>query len=442
MTDASRRFQCVRFGRGKNRMKLPKIFRALALTLAFLSSITFVAARSANSQETKTDARTPSAEDYARQRTQFRGLWVSTVSNVDYPSKKGLSAEELAKEADVILDRAVELRFNAVFLQVRPMGDAFYPSKFYPWSEFLSGKQGVAPDQNFDVLAYWIEGARRRGLQLHAWINPFRVTVGKRELEDLAEDNPARIHPDWVFKHGDRYYLNPGIPAVRKQVVQGIAEIARNYDVDGIHIDDYFYPERKIDEDAQTFKKYGRGFDDVEDWRRDNVDRFIADADKTIHRIRPDLVWSVSPAGIWANKGSHPLGSDTRGNQCYFNLYADVRKWIKEERIDAVIPQIYWEIGFKIADFAILTDWWSDVVDGTDVKLYVGVAAYRLDPNSKTEAWRDLKELDRQLDYMATAPKVDGQVFFTEHSLRPGKPAFDAIMRYGAEHDWKAPTSE
>ncbi|MGI6401746.1 MAG: glycoside hydrolase family 10 protein [Thermoguttaceae bacterium] len=401
-----------------------------AISVLALAPIQLAAAQDASSP-------IPSAQDYQRQSRQFRGLWVSTVFNIDYPSKKGLTAEELAREADAILDRAVELKFNAIFLQVRPMGDAFYPSKLYPWSGYLSGEQGVAPDKNFDVLGYWVDAAHKRGLQLHAWINPYRVTVGKLELEDLAPDNPARQRPNWTFKHGDRYYLDPGIPAARKHVVNGIVEIVRNYDVDGVHIDDYFYPERKIEADVQTWKKYGRGIDDIEDWRRDNVNLFIADANRAIHRARQDVVWSVSPAGIWANKSSHPLGSDTRGNQCYFNLYADVRKWIKEETIDVVVPQIYWHIGFDIADFATLTQWWSDIVADTNVKLYVGVAAYRLDPNSKTAAWADLKELDRQLDYMATVPEVDGQVFFTEHNFRPGLPAYEAIRRYAQEHNWQ-----
>ena len=417
-------------------MKRNFLKRLVFSTLLLLTATFFTAASVSAQDKPSAASKTPTQEDFARQSRQFRGLWVSTVSNIDYPSKRGLSAEELAREADAILDRAVKLRFTAIFLQVRPMGDAFYPSKLYPWSEFVSGEQGKAPDQNFDVLGYWVEAAHKRGLQLHAWINPYRVTVGKKELEDLASDNPARRNPDWTFKHGERFYLNPGIPAARKHVVQGIVEIAQNYDVDGIHIDDYFYPERKIEEDVKTYEKYGRKFDNIEDWRRDNVNLFIADVKRELRKVRKDVVWSVSPAGIWANKESHPLGSETRGNQCYFNLYADVRKWVKEEQIDAVIPQIYWHIGFKIADFATLTDWWSDVVADTNVKLYVGVAAYRLDPNSKSEAWRDLKELDRQLEYMAASPEVSGQVFFTEHSFRPGQPACDALSRYGDKHGW------
>lgn len=390
-------------------------FRYLLIALAFVCA--FVTARAS-----------------VRADEPLRGVWTSSVSNIDFPSKPGLSAEKMRAEADALLDRFVELKLNAVFLQVRPMGDAFYPSEIYPWSSFLSGEQGKAPDENFDALAYWVEGAHRRGLQLHAWVNPYRVTVGRKELEDLAENNPARLHPEWTFKHGDRFYLNPGLPEVRQLVIDGMVEIAKNYDVDGIHIDDYFYPERELDEDVETYRTYGNEFDNIEDWRRHNVDLLIQAAHKALHEVRPNIAWGVSPAGIWANKSSNPLGSDTRGNQCYYNLYADVRGWIKNEWIDYVVPQIYWHIGFKIADFKILTDWWSDVVKGTNVKLYIGTAAYRVDPNSKTEAWRDPDELTRQLDYMAQSPEVDGCVFFTAHNLKDGAPASAPIEKYGTEH--------
>ncbi len=366
----------------------------------------------------------------------LHGVWVSTVSNIDFPSKPGLSASEMRAETDALLDRFVELRLNAVFLQVRPMGDAYYPSEIYPWSSFLSGEQGKAPDESFDALGYWVKSAHERGIQLHAWVNPYRVTVGGKELNDLAENNPARQHPDWTFKHGERYYLNPGIPEVRDLVIRGMVEIATNYEVDGIHMDDYFYPERNITEDTETFAKYNDGIEDIEDWRRHNVDLLIEAAGKAIHEARPGCAWGISPAGIWANKSSNPLGSETRGNQCYYNLYADVRGWIKKEWIDYVVPQIYWHIGFEIADFKILTDWWSDVVKDVNVKLYIGTAAYRVDPQSKTESWRDPNELTRQLKYMSKSPEVDGQVFFTANSLATGKPASEPIERYGKKH-WR-----
>lgn len=380
---------------------------------------------------------------YAQQETprpkDFHGVWVSTVSNIDFPSKPGRSAQEMRLEIDQWLDLFQTLRFNAVFLQVRPMGDAYYPSKIYPWSQFLSGKQGQAPDENFDPLKYWIEQAHARGIQLHAWINPYRVTIGKRSLDSLADSNPAKLHPEWTFFHNDRYYLNPGIPEVRKLVVDGIIEIVENYDVDGIHIDDYFYPERKIDEDANTFQEYGKDFDNIEDWRRNNVNLFIQETKRAIDQTNKDVLWSVSPAGIWANKSSHPLGSDTRGNQCYFDLYADVYTWIKNEWIDAVIPQIYWEIGYKIADFDVLLKWWSDVVKDVDVKLYVGMAAYRLDPKSTKEAWQTTENFKRQLELLDSLEQPDGQVFFTAHSFKNKTMAYELLKQYSEEHNWKKP---
>lgn len=371
-----------------------------------------------------------------RKANELHGVWVSTVSNIDYPSKPGISAEQLASEADAWLDIAQELGFNAVFLQIRPMCDAMYKSRIFPQSSFLSGEQGKAPDGNFDPLEYWIREAHKRNIQIHAWLNPYRVASSRKYLEKLADDNPAKIHPEWTFMHEDRTYLDPGVPEARDLVVKGIIEIVENYDVDGIHIDDYFYPERKIEADKATYEKYGQDFDNIEDWRRHNVDLFIEAASKAIHERKPNVVWSVSPAGVWANKGSHPLGSETRGNQCYFDLYADVRGWIKNEWIDAVIPQIYWEFGFKPADFQILVDWWSDVVSDTNVRLYIGTAAYRVDPKAKSEAWRDPEQLTRQLEYMKEAPEVSGQVFFTAHNFKKGQPAREPVERFSKKENW------
>ena len=344
-----------------------------ATTAAFLAAATFLptfaAAQDAPGAASigKTNKTDKIAQVDAKR--PFRGVWVSTVGNIDYPSKPGLSADRLRAEADALLDRAAELRLTAVVLQVRPMGDALYRSKISPASSFVSGKQGVAPDGDFDPLAYWVDGAHRRGLQLHAWVHPYRVTTGAAQRKNLAETNPAVLHPEWTFERDGKVYLNPGIAEVRRLVIAGMVEIVENYDVDGIHIDDYFYPARDMTEDLETFRRFPRDFHDVEDWRRDNVDILIRDAGKAIRAARPGVVWGVSPAGIWANKSSHPLGSDTRGNQCYFNLYADVRHWVKSEWIDYVTPQIYWHIGFEIAEFKTLVDWWSDVAEGTDVLL-------------------------------------------------------------------------
>ena len=198
----------------------------------------------------------------------MRGVWVSTVYNLDFPSRKSMSASELKAEIDNIVDDCASMGFNAVILQVRPCADALYPSAIYPWSAVLSGTQGVAPDGGFDPLAYWIEKCHSTGIELHAWINPYRVTKGKdAEFAALSPQNPAVLHPEWVVKHSDgNYYLNPGIAEVRELVTDGVREIIDNYNVDGIHMDDYFYPGSEF-EDADTFAVYGNGFTDIGDWR-------------------------------------------------------------------------------------------------------------------------------------------------------------------------------
>ena len=194
---------------------------------------------------------------YAAQPAQdgMRGVWVSTVYNIDYPSAQGLSADQLKSEADTTLDHIAAMGLNTVFLQVRPSADAIYPSSLFPWSRYISGTAGQAPDQDFDVLAYWVSAAHSRGLQLHAWINPYRITKdGQTEYDALPDSSPAKQHPEWVVEYEGNYYFDPGLPAVQQLVVDGVAGIARNYDVDGIHLDDYFYPGTDF-ADAATYAR-------------------------------------------------------------------------------------------------------------------------------------------------------------------------------------------
>ena len=343
---------------------------------------------------------------------EFRGVWVSTVLNLDYPSKTGLSVAQLKSEATAILDNCVALGMNAVILQVRPSGDAFYKSKLFPWSEYLTGKQGGAPGENFDPLAFWVKEAHARGLALHAWINPFRVTKSKQELSALASSNYAVKNPGWVVKHSDgNLYYNPGIPGVRSLVVDGVKEIVQNYDVDGIHFDDYFYPGKNF-ADQDTYKKYGSGYKNIEDWRRGNVDKLIEETYKAIKEIKPDVRFGVSPFGIWANKSSNKLGSDTNGSQSFSDNYADSRKWVKNGWLDYICPQLYWNIGFKIADYEVLLKWWANVVKDGKVDLYVGHSSYRCGNTDPKNAWFGTSELRRQLNMNAATPEVKGSVHF------------------------------
>ena len=374
---------------------------------------------------------------YAAQPAQdgMRGVWVSSVANIDYPSQQGLSADQLKSEADTILNNIAAMGLNTVFLQVRPSADALYQSALFPWSHYVSGTAGQAPDGDFDVLAYWVEGAHSRGLQLHAWLNPYRITRdGKEELDALPETSPAKQHPEWVVEYEGNYYFNPGLPAVQQLVVDGAAEIVRNYDVDGIHLDDYFYPGTDFN-DAAAYARYGEDFDDIGDWRRDNVNTLIASLDETVHAINPELSFGVSPAGIWDNKADNPKGSDTNGRSSYREIYCDSVEWIKRGTVDYICPQLYWSIGYEIADFEVLVDWWQDIVSTSDVALYIGIGAYRAAEAEPGDVWYGTAELERQLDMLDNSIDIQGEVFFSYASLMEAQGCSDFLTTHYAEKD-------
>jgi len=346
---------------------------------------------------------------------EMRGVWVSTVYNLDYPSASALSSAQLKAEADKIIEDAAKCGFNTIFLQVRPCLDAVYPSEIYPWSQFISGTQGAPPDGNFDILDYYIRECHKRAIELHAWINPYRVTVSSFEsLEDglasLSPSNPAVRYSDHVrFGNDKKLYLDPGEPAVRALVADGVSEIIKNYDIDGIHFDDYFYPDAGFD-DTVTYIKYGSNFESIGDFRRDNVNKTL----ELVHNIckNADIPFGVAPFGIWANKTSHLKGSDTRGNQSYYNHYADSLYWVEKGLLDYVAPQLYWEIGSTEGEFETLVLWWKDAVKSTGVNLYIGLAAYRSDDADSHSIWYNGKELKRQLDMLDIYSHTDGVILF------------------------------
>lgn len=380
---------------------MKRSFRLLALVLACV--LTLVTPAFA--------AGTPSASE------EMRGVWVSSVYNLDYPSSPTTDPDKLRAEADEILDNCVKWGLNAVFLQVRPSGDALYKSDLFPWSKYLTGSVGTAPQDGFDPLEYWVEAAHKRGLELHAWINPYRITRGKdTEWNQLPSTHPAKMNPDWVVKYSDgNYYFNPGIPEVRDLVTRGAVEIVQNYDVDGLHMDDYFYPGTDFN-DAATYQKYGSGFSNIADFRRDSVNQLVAQLDTAVHNIDPDIQFGISPSGIWANKSTDPRGSNTNGSEHYVSSYADSLYWIENGLVDYIIPQIYWEIGHKLADFATLADWWNHAVAGSDVHLYIGMGAYRCADNP-TGVWTTTDPLFDSLAYLENKDNVGGCVFFRYGSI-------------------------
>lgn len=353
----------------------------------------------------------------------FRGLWVSTVVNIDYPIKATTNSGILKSEALTILDYAKSTGFNAVFLQVRPTADAFYQSKVFPWSKYLTGKQGAAPTDGFDPLEFWVAEAHKRGLELHAWINPYRVTkrsAGEpiHDLESLHSSNPALKNPGWVVTHPDgNLYFNPGIPEVRQLIIEGVLEIAENYDVDGIHFDDYFYPDKNFN-DSDTYKKYNNSNKSLDDWRRDNVNTLVREVSATIKSTgNNNIRFGISPFGIWANKSSHPLGCETNGLQSYYSHYADSLYWIDNSLIDYILPQIYWNIGYSIADYKKLVLWWENAVRNSNVDLYIGHAAYKSNNPNPSSPWHGTAEIERQLKLNKNSDTVKGSVFFTYNEM-------------------------
>ena len=347
----------------------------------------------------------------------MRGVWVSTVLNLDYPSSPTIGATTLKGEADNIIAEAKSMGMNAIFLQVRPSADAIYPTSYYPWSRYLTGRQGEAPSNGFDPLAYWVKAAHASGIELHAWINPYRVTrSGDADWTSLAANNPAKgVLASYVIKNGKDYYFDPGEPAVRQYIIDSSVEIVKNYDVDGIHLDDYFYPGTDFN-DTASFAKYGSGYS-LADWRRNNVNQLINQLDTALHNAKKNISFGISPSGIWANKSSNPLGSNTKGKEHYSALYSDSVAWIKNGWVDYIAPQIYWSIGYNVADYKVLAEWWNGIVAGTDVSLYIGMADYRsFGVKDTSSVWYGTSELSRQLAVNRSLPNVKGEIHF-RHKL-------------------------
>ena len=315
---------------------------------------------------------------------EMRGIWIASVININYPSKPGLTDTELKKELDSIVENAKDAGLNSVFFQVRPTTDALYPSEIFPYSKYVSGTQGVAPHNNFDSLAYILEKATACGIDVHAWVNPFRVTMYESDEDELAPNNPAVLHPEYTVKYADgKTYLNPGIPEVRQLVVDGVKELATNYPgLAGIHFDDYFYPYPSGDaefDDEAYYNLYGAGMS-KDDWRRLNVNTLVHDTYYALKGINPNIRFGVSPFGIWANSGSDtPVdGSTSSGLEAYSAMYCDALAWAKGGYVDYLIPQIYWSFGTSSAPFDNIARWWNRELDGTGVDYYIGHAAYKV----------------------------------------------------------------
>lgn len=354
-------------------------------------------------------------------RSEFRGLWTASVVNVDWPSRTGLTAAAQQAELRSILNLAVARNLNAVLLQVRPAADRMWVSALgEPWSKYLTGVQGRNP--GYDPLAFAVTEAHARGLALHAWVNPFRVSM-QPGLDSVVVGHPARTHPTWSFAYGGRRYYNPGIPAVRTYIRGVVVDLVKRYDVDGVHFDDYFYPYPVAGAaipDSAAYAAHKGSFTSVANWRRNNINVFIRDTRAAIRAAKPRVQFGISPFGIWRNRTSSSLGSATSGLESYSALYADSRRWVKEGWVDYIVPQLYWHQGFPAANYDVLVNWWAAQVAGTRVRFYTGEAAYRVgDP--ATAAWRDPAELRDHIAKCRSVPAVAGQAFYNTTAFRANK---------------------
>ncbi|KAB1150646.1 family 10 glycosylhydrolase [Streptomyces luteolifulvus] len=368
-----------------------------------------------------------------RATSEMRGMWLATVANRDWPSGPGLTAAQQRAELIAHLDGAVRNRLNTVVFQVRPTADALWPSPHEPWSEYLTGTQGRAP--GWDPLGTAVTEAHARGLQLHAWFNPYRIAL-HADPKRLVASHPARRHPDWVVTYGGKLYYNPGLPEVRAFVQDAMLDAVRKYPVDAVHFDDYFYPYpvagQTFDDDA-AYDRHGAAFPNRAAWRRDNIDRLVREMAARIKQTRPAARFGVSPFGVWRNAGTDPLGSQTRaGVQTYDDLHADTRRWVRENWIDYICPQLYWNIGFPAADYAVLLPWWAEVARGTRTTLYLGEALYKAGDPAQPAAWQDPAELSRHLARARKYPEARGHVFFSAEDVAVDR--IGSMARVVADH--------
>lgn len=346
---------------------------------------------------------------------ELRGVWVATVVNIDWPSTTGLGAEKQQEEFIQLLDNHQRAGINTVILQVRPTADAFYAKSREPWSRFLTGRPGQQPAPFYDPLEFAIEEAHKRGIELHAWFNPYRATFDLVST-NTTPDHITRRKPEWFFTYGGKKLFNPGIPEVREYIVSIIMDVVKDYDIDGVHLDDYFYPypvgNTPIPDDA-TFRKYPNGISNVADWRRNNVNLLVESIADSIHIIKKHVKFGISPFGIWDNKRDHPRGSPSAGLSGYRQLYADALKWLEEGWVDYINPQIYFPFGHRTAPYEGLVDWWSQHANGRH--FYIGHAAYRI--NERGAGWQNRSQIPDQVRYLRKNAHAQGSVFYSSKFL-------------------------
>lgn len=332
---------------------------------------------------------------------RVKATWIATVVNIDWPRANTIGNTTRQKQ-DLInfIDSLSAVGINTIIFQVRPTADALYSSSLEPMSKWLTGRQGDWGEaEPWDPLAVAIEQTHKRQMSLHAWINPYRVNVGNIQIEDLAPSHPLRLHPEWFWQYGTQWYFDPGQETTCQWLCEVVKDIITHYEVDAVHMDDYFYPypiKGKELPDRATFEAYPRGFDNINDWRRDNVNRTIQAVSQTIRSVRPEVKFGISPFGIYKTN--------------YEQLYADIVLWAEEGWIDYVAPQIYWAIDSTAAsDYATLARWWAETIPPT-CKVYTGHAMYRM---GEGKQWKVGNEIVRQNVCNLNIEGIDGECYYS-----------------------------
>jgi uncharacterized lipoprotein YddW (UPF0748 family) len=347
---------------------------------------------------------------------EFRAVWIATVENIDWPSKRGLPAEQQKAEFIQLLDLHQRNGMNAVVMQIRPVTDAFYPSKYEPWSEYLNGSQGLPPTPYYDPLQFMIEECHKRAMEFHAWLNPYRAVFNVNR-SSVSPSHVTRLFPGWFLTYGSTKYFDPGLPQVREHVNRVVRDLVERYDLDAIHFDDYFYPYKipgKEFPDEASYAKYGNGINKA-DWRRSNVDTIIKMLGQTIKSVNPRVKFGISPYGVWRNKSQDVRGSATRSYVTnYDELYADILLWLDKGWIDYVVPQLYWEINHKLCDYHVLLDWWSNNSFGKQV--FIGHGIYRF-YEEKSPGWKNRHEIPNQIKALRNNQNVQGSVYFSSKTF-------------------------
>jgi uncharacterized lipoprotein YddW (UPF0748 family) len=352
----------------------------------------------------------------AQPKYEFRGVWVATVDNIDFPSTKFLNTDSQKAEFISLLDMNKRNGMNAVIVQIRPAADALYPSQYEPWSEWLTGTQGKPPAPYYDPLEFMITETHKWGMEFHAWMNPYRAVfnIGKSSISPM---HITKIHPEWFIDYGGVKYFDPGNKNVQQYVTNIVKDVASRYDIDAIHFDDYFYPYRikgREFADTASFRLYGNGLD-KENWRRSNVDSIIVMLGTAIKKEKPFCKFGISPFGVWRNIDKDAEGSNTKAGQTnYDDLYADILLWLRMKWIDYVVPQLYWEFGQKVVGYEVLIDWWAR--HAYTRQLYIGHAIYKA-MEARSYAWKNKKELPNQIKKLREYPEVQGSVFFSSSSF-------------------------